>query len=410
MQLLVSFFFLMLFMPMVFQGPRAILLFVILLVSFRTNIKVYLYKEARIYWLLTYFVAIYAFVIGVFRNNVGLLPCTPFYLIWPLIFLYFIIRYNTTNRISVLLRTIIYGGMIVAFFNFILIINAFMLHIGFLSELGDVLLCKFNIVEGFAEYFSPSANHLAYVIYFCVSLLLLKPQVLKVKNKHLYLCIAISVIDILLSNRRALWLVIVMLPFILVTMLSFLPYHKKIIVKVGSITVFAGIFVLGVMYYFLDFEYIIHEFGTSFDFSGEDESNLERTLQGRSLWDDFLARPIFGGGLGLVSGYIRTPEGPWAYELTYNYTLAMVGIVGFFIYTIATSWIYFRSIKLSKLKIEYASLLIPQIMGLVAVLIISASNPYIVTFDFVWAIYLPVATINAICYEQRKAKASLCVS
>lgn len=410
MPLLVLFFFLMLFMPQVFQGPRAVLLLLVLLTTFKKNIPLYLNKEVKFYWAITYLVAIYAFVIGGIRGNVGLLPCTPFYLIWPILFLYFIIRCNTIDKISILLRTIIYGGLIVAVFNLILIANAFVLHIGVLNAVGDVLLCKFNIQEGFAEYFSPSANHLAYIVYFCVSLLLLQPKILNIKNKYLYLCIAISVIDILLSNRRALWLVVLMLPFILVAILSTLPYQKKIILKVGVITMLAGILVLGIMYYFLDLEYVVQEFGTAFDFSGEDGSNLERTLQGKSLWNDFIERPILGGGIGLVSAYIRTPEGPWAYEMTYNYTLAMVGIVGFFIYTIATSWIFIRSIKLSKKDIEYASLLIPQIMGLAAVLIISASNPYIGTFDFVWAIYLPVATINAIWNEQRKAKACLRVS
>lgn len=410
MQLLVLFFFLMLFMPTAFQGPRAVLLLFVLIVTFRNNIRVYLNKEVRAMWLLTYFVACYAFVIGAIRGNVGLLPCTPFYMVWPILFLYFIIRCNTTDKIKNLLRTIVYGGLVVAVFNFVLIVNAFILHIGVLNAIGDALLCNFNIQEGFAEYFSPSAHHLAYVIFFCVSLLLLNPQILGIKNKYLFLCIAVSVIDILLSNRRALWLVVLMLPFILVAILSRLPYHKKKLAKVGAITVLAGILVFGIMYYFLDLEYVINEFGSSFDFSGDDGSNLERTLQGRSLWKDFLARPILGGGIGLVSEYVRTPEGPWAYEMTYNYTLAMVGAVGFIIYSLATVWIYIKSINLSKKSIDNTSLLIPQIMGLAAVLIISASNPYIATFDFVWAIYLPVATINAIWNEQRKTKTSLCIS
>ena len=101
-------------MPQVFQGPRAVLLLLVLLTTFKKNIPLYLNKEVKFYWAITYLVAIYAFVIGGIRGNVGLLPCTPFYLIWPILFLYFIIRCNTIDKISILLRTIIYGGLIVA--------------------------------------------------------------------------------------------------------------------------------------------------------------------------------------------------------------------------------------------------------------------------------------------------------
>ena len=410
MQLLVFFFFLMLFMPQVFQGPRAALLLLVLIVTFRNNIKVSLNSEVRTMWLLTYIVAIYAFLIGAIRGNVGLLPCTPFYIVWPLLFLYFIIRCNTIIEISILLKTIIFGGLIVAIFNFILIVNAYMLNIGILNSIGEVLLCRFNIQDGFSEYFSPSGNHLAYFVYFFVALLLLNPKYLRIEKKYLYLGILISIIDILLTNRRALWLVIFLLPVIIILTFCQLPYHKKELFRVGAVFMLSGIVVAVILLNFLNMEYVTNELMSSFDFSGAAESNLERTLQGKSLWNDFIERPILGGGIGMVSAYIRTPEGPWAYEMTYNYTLAMVGIVGFFIYTIATGWIFIRSIKLSKKNIGIASLLIPQIMGLAAVLIISASNPYIGTFDFVWAIYLPVATINAIWNEQRKAKACIRVS
>ena len=410
MQLLVSFFFLMLFMPQVFQGPRAVLLLLVLLTTYKQYIPVHLSKEIKFYWNITYFVAIYSFFIGLLRGNLGALPCAKFYLVWPVLFLYFFIRCYKIDSIKVLLRTVVYGGLIVAAFNFILIANAFILHIGILDAIGTALGCLFNIQEGFAEYFSPSGNHLAYVLFFCVSLLLLKPETLGVKKKYLYICILLCVIDILLSNRRAMWLTVGMLPILLLAIFAILPYNKIVILRIGAITIISGLVIIGFLYNFLDPESVTTELLSSFDFSGDEGSNNERILQGRSLWNDFKNWPILGGGMGLVSTYVRTPEGPWAYELTYNYSLASVGLVGFIIYTISTCWIFKKSINLSKKSIEYASLLIPQILGLAAVLIISASNPYIGTFDVVWVIYLPVATINAIWYEQRETKKNLSLS
>lgn len=410
MQLLVLFFFLMLFMPQVYQGPRAILLLLVLLTTFKNKMPVHLSKEVIFYWSLSYFVAIYGFVIGLIKGNPGVFPSASFYLVWPILFLYFFIKCNQTSKIETLLKTIIYGGMIVAVFNLLLIVNAFVLHIGLLDSLGEELGCMFNIQDGFAEYFSPSGNHLVYILYFSVSLLFLAPKALGIKKKILYPCIFLCLIDILLSNRRAMWLLLGLLPFMLIIILSMLPYHKKLIVKVGAITVILSFVIGGVLFSFLDIEYVTNELLSSFDFSGENDSNLERILQGKSLWNDFLTSPIFGSGMGYVSNYIRSPRAPWVYELTYNYILAAYGIFGFILYTFSTGWIFIKSIKLSQKSKQYARYLLPQIMGLEALLFMSASNPYIVTFDFVWAIYLPVTTINAIWYERKKSKANISLS
>lgn len=404
MSLLVLFFFLMLFMPTIYQGPRALLLIVILLVTFRTDKKLYINKDIRLFWMLTYFVAVYALLIGIFRGNPGTISCIPFFLIWPILYLYFIIRCDRITIIKTLLKTITFGGLIVASLNILLIANAYMLHINFLNLVGDALKCEFNIQEGFAEYFSPSGNHLPYLIYFCTTLLFLKPKTIDVKKKYLLVTIGLSIIDIALSNRRAMWLVILILPLILFAFFSFLKKQKKILLKIGVITFASGLMIFTLLINFLDFDYVYSEVLSSFDFSGDESSNLERVIQGKSLWEDFLKRPLLGSGLGHVSHYVRNMETPWTYELTYNYTLASVGLFGFIIYAISTCWICIKAVSVAKKSSEYATMLIPQIMGLISLLIISISNPYLVKFDFVWAIFLPLATINAIYNEKRREK------
>tara|TARA_B110000971_G_C19803123_1_gene405305 strand:- start:163 stop:378 length:216 start_codon:yes stop_codon:yes gene_type:complete len=49
-------------------------------------------------------------------------------------------------------------------------------------------------------------------------------------------------------------------------------------------------------------------------------------------------------------------------------------------------------------------LLAPQLVALVCFLIINASNPYLGKFDYLWTIFLPIASINAISLNSRLIK------
>ena len=378
--------------------------------TFRPNIRLYINKDIFTIWVITFSVSLFAFILGVYRGNAGAIPYVGLYLAWPALFLYFMLRCNSINTVIILLRTIVYGGLIVSLFNLLMIINSFMLHISILERFGDILKCSFNINEGFAEYFSPSGNHLPYIIYFCLSLLFLDSKVINIKKRYLVICIIIGIIDILASNRRAMWLVIMILPFVIMFFLSLLPYHKRIIVKILGLGIVAATFVTFIILTFLNIEYIQNEFFTSFE--SDNSSNIERVLQAKSLFADFLERPLLGSGLGHVSSYIRTPHAPWSYELTFNYNLTELGIIGFSIYGFAILWTYIKSIVLSNKSIIYASMLIPQIMGLLSLMMISITNPYIATFDFVWTIFLPIITINTLWKEkqnEKQKKESFCI-
>ena len=43
---------------------------------------------------------------------------------------------------------------------------------------------------------------------------------------------------------------------------------------------------------------------------------------------------------------------------------------------------------------EIGLYLLPKLVGMSSFLIASASNPYLRTFDYMWAIFLPIAFIN----------------
>ena len=126
------------------------------------------------------------------------------------------------------------------------------------------------------------------------------------------------------------------------------------------------------------------------------ESNLERVLQNKSLLNDFWNSPIIGQGIGFVSSYVRTPDHPWEYELVYQYLLASFGLLGMLVLCMPFVWVLKTSIDIVKKTGKYAELIIPAISGSFVFLLINATNPYLLKFDFLWIFFLPIIVLNQI--------------
>lgn len=399
------FFILMLLLPTAYQAPRGALLLLIVLFSFSYKKKLFIHKEVGGWWILTFAVSLLSIIYSVAIGNPGALANVTVFLVWPTLYLYFMMRCHSLDVLIALLKTLVYCGLFLGVFNFIMLFNEFIFHIGFLSSIGEVLNYNYNvgITEGFVEYNTPSQSLLPYVMYFSATLLLLNPDILGVKKKYIIFSSIFAIIDILLSNRRAMWITIGLLPALLFVMFRTLPEGKKVTSKILIISIAALLVLTVTVYYMLDVEYLINEISSISDFSG-DESNYERTMQFRSLTRDFLDKPLFGCGIGYASSYVRTPEHPWEYEMVYNYLLSCVGIVGFTIYLLSVCWIYIKSYFKARVNILYKNILYPQLAGLFAFIVINATNPYLLKFDFLWILFLPIVSLNMILISSKKCK------
>lgn len=416
MALLKLFFLLMLLLPTAYQAPRGVVLLMVLLATLNIKAKLKVSKEVGIVWCLTFVVSLFSFLHGLLAGNPGALANVTVFLIWPTLYLYFMLRSHSFKVLDGLLTTLFYGSTFIVLFNFVMLLNELTFHVGFLTAIGELLNYQYNvgITEGFMEYNTPTQSLLPYTLYFSAILFLLNPKHLRNKKIYLIIIFLFSMIDILLSNRRAMWVVIAALPLVLLVMFYSLPQGKKVTSKIIVISVFAACVLLGTAFYMLDLEYVFSEISSILDFSGDD-SNYERTMQFRSMFKDFVDNPLFGCGMGYVSSYIRTPDHPWEYELVYNYLLSVVGIIGFTIYLGSVLWIYFKSYKLAKRNELYASILYPQIGGLFSFLVINATNPYLLKFDFLWILFLPVVSINTILItskdrNKKNVQESFCIS
>lgn len=145
----------------------------------------------------------------------------------------------------------------------------------------------------------------------------------------------------------------------------------------------------------IEFRSIGDQFLRAFDFSGEQAAGL-RSQQLSALIAGWIESPIVGQGLGATEkAIIRSPDMPWAYELSYAALLFHSGLLGVFVYSLAVLWVFYAGLRIVRHKPEAAQVVLPLIAGLAGFLIVNATNPYLSKFDFLWTIFLPVAAINS---------------
>ena len=129
--------------------------------------------------------------------------------------------------------------------------------------------------------------------------------------------------------------------------------------------------------------------------AGEQSANL-RLQQWGAMVDAWKERPLLGHGLGATLHSItRSETMPWSYELFYGALLFKIGLVGVTVYAVATGWVFYAGIKVARRSELSEAILVPLLAGLAGFLVVNATNPYLLKFDYRWTIFLPVAAINA---------------
>lgn len=396
--LLYLFFFLMLLLPTSYQVIRGVLLFIICIQSLSLK-RTFVDKDILLYFMITgimcFLNATYSIVVG----NPGALANMTVFFIWPILYLWFCLKCRSVEVINNIFKIIIYGGIVVLLINTLLFINNVFLDIGELNLLAEVLGYRYGIYDGFVEFYSPSQSYIPYYLYFSVVLLLIPHKKLGIPRKYIWVMTVLSVLLILISGRRVMWLIVCVLPFFLCVLFEFMKIRNGVLLKVAAIFVILVAIIGVVIVQFLDIDYLIEEFMTSFDFQ-DNNSNYERTLQYRSITEDFIENPLFGRGNGYVSDYIRTPDAPWEYELTYNYLLSSFGLVGMLFLIIPYAIVLWKCTKLVRRNNPYSYLILPSISGSIVMLVANATNPYLFKFDLLWCFFLPILVLNQILKTQ----------
>lgn len=394
-----------LFFPTLYTGERLAFYILFILISLVICKNHYLDKKILEYWIITFVVSLLSILHGYINGNPGAIAVVPLYLIYPSIFLYIIACVFRHDSIRAIHLTICYTGALLSLVNIVMTSNEFFIHNSFINSLSDFFNYSYGFEIGAVSFSSHLMDSACYIFAYNLSCYLLGLDTYDRSNKLVVIIsMFLSLCVVLVGQSRMQWLLAIVTPVIIVL------FCKKANLKTSlfsrrnlAIITFLVIAMMYAIISIFEFDLLYEKLLSSFDFS-TDDSNLERTLQFKALTRDFFSSPIIGHGQGHVSSYLRNFEMPWSYEMIYNYLLAADGILGFSIYVIATIWIFAKSFRIAKRSPIYAHYLIPQIVGLMVIILASESNPYLLKFDFLWMLFLPLLTINSYSYDIKRCR------
>ena len=401
-----AFFVAMLALPTTFQLQRGVALALLTGIAATLSFRVWrVHREIVFLWLATIVVGVFGITWGVSNGAPGALRVSTVYVIWPSVYLLFI---GLAHDLTIMrrLETALLFGITLATVMALIVLTAGLLGFGnvvhpFFAFQG----AGFGAYEGYVEFRIFNLTTVMYGFPFVLSLILVYRRELRgIRKFGIYLLLFAIVVVSLGSGRRAFWLVMLLTPFILLPFLQLsscrlqvVPFFSLIMKStvIAAVLIAGGIAAMG-----LDVIALADQFSAAF--AGQEASSSARYIQAVSLWQSFTESPLVGHGLGSAVDVQRSSNMPWAYELTYLALLMNVGSIGFSIYLVAIAWVAIKGVLASRKNVEFARLFVPLITALCVFLIITATNPYLGKFDYLWVIFLPVALLNAYLTKRLK--------
>jgi hypothetical protein len=355
-----------------------------------------------------FFVAVGLFWVewGLVNRAPGALAVTTVYVMWPLVFLLFVNMMNTVEQFRRLAITFFVACWLVVIAD-----------VGYLSEqLGYVPWRFFSLIDsrnGFSLtpfgpiYTSSRVGVMLFAIPVLASLILHRWQ--HGQGKRLVLVCWVLLLPMLvltlLSQRRAVYVVVLLTPFVALSLDALMPIgneklrSRAIQTAMPVLLMVVAVAVLGYFGIGLGWADRIEDLLQGFDFSGKagagDIETNARALQLRAMMTDWMESPILGMGHGAATSVVRDSQMPWAYELTYMALLFQTGTLGFLAYFSGIAWLIYQLLLIHRDASSPVRLYAYGMLnGMVGLLIGSATNPYLVTFDSLWAVFMPIGLVN----------------
>lgn len=142
------------------------------------------------------------------------------------------------------------------------------------------------------------------------------------------------------------------------------------------------------------------------DSSGTDpRSDLQRTEQIGELLRGWSDQPVAGSGMGAVlqSGYTRSEDRPWMFELQYHQLLLSGGLVGVITTAVAVIVLWTMVRRCASVNPEHLGSLTAVTVATLALLLANASNPYLQAVGHQWGVALVVAVTCALLGNETSA-------
>lgn len=345
---------------------------------------------------------------GLFLGNPGALKSAQVFVFWPLVYLVLISGIRTRSFWPLLERVIVLSTIFIGLYG----VALFLSEVQVLPEISLLKTLSFEddlavgLYEGFVRLLFPGLNSTPFLLPFLMAVLVTDHDRSSDRIGRLWVWIALflGLVIVLISGRKAFFVVIVAVPIQLILIHRFLPAGRRKLATaslkklvIGAIVAAGIALVLLSLVYGLKVSAMWDYFKTGFDFSATtaDDGAGERRTQFFALISGWLQNPLIGAGIGASAyGSIRSDTMPWAYELTYLALLFQIGLFGLAVYAMGILWIWRKAINVVRAGGYLAEFAIPSLIGMTSYLIATATNPYLTRFDGLWIIFVPLAIIN----------------
>jgi len=198
------------------------------------------------------------------------------------------------------------------------------------------------------------------------------------------LSLALSLLLVAVSGRRALWIVVAAAPIVtlglahLTGMIAWLrTSSRRALVAYSVVAAVGGAAMTTVPGLLAEAGGVQH---LTRAFSAEDE----RTIQSGFLLREYAAAPLLGSGFGAYAGYVRSDEAPWTYELTYHQLLFNLGTLGTGLLGLLFVTYFAATVLNLRASHRPDATAFALLIAWVSLLIGAYSNPYLRSFDYLF--------------------------
>lgn len=406
-------FFLMLFVPTTYQPIKAVLIAIVLGTIIIEALLTRRIGVDRSVLAITLAMSVVGFLfvsLGMLNRNPGALRVMAVYIFWPILYLMFVAGCARMGVLKGLMRVLVVGAIAVSVYSLLYILHEGKLLPGFLYvELDQGQ--NIGFYQGHIQYAMYSISSLLFLVPFLLAALVLWPPEVcpPVSRKWLWIAFVLSIVPIVLTERKVLWLLVLGTPFMAMALRWALSPKMRLATHQNARRAMIGmaasaVVLLLFMRFALNFDFtvLLNLVSEAFNFSaGQTDDVIVRKAQYLSLMDEWSQRPLLGYGLGAVASVVRNDDQPWTYELSYVALLFHTGIVGMLVYSAGLIWTYVHGLMVLRMDDRLGVFMGPVLVGTTCFLIGNATNPYLEKYDYLWVLFLPIAIINLWLLKRR---------
>ena len=321
--------------------------------------------------------------------------------VWVVLYSSFVLYIDSIDKFKSLMKTMVWAVIAISIYNIALVLSVFdyIPNLNLLLQIDDEMTSAIGIHEGFIQLTSNNVGSLAFLAPFVLVLYVMKcGKFIGISNRLLLFSVILSIITVLISGRRALYIAMFVTPFLILYLNNYFTKNKNLILKRNVIKFYSILMLsLGVCSYGLIY-YLNWDVAMFFErFTNAFESGNVRSEQAMALYDGFTKSPIIGSGFGIgVQDVVRSDLRPWTYELSYAVILYNTGLLGSLLYVICMGIIfrsYFKFLVDSSFDNGITSSLLIAFAGF---MIANSTNPYLGSYDYMWMLYIPIMYINVV--------------